>query len=43
MSGRGEISFVNGDRFEGEFLNNGREGKGKYIPRQPNLEGLLYF
>lgn len=20
-----------------------REGKGKYIPRQPNIEGMLYF
>ena len=43
MNGEGVFEFVNGDKFEGTFVNNVREGKGKYIPRQPNIEGLLYF
>ena len=34
---------MNGDKFEGEFVNNLRQGRGRYIPRQPNIDGILYF
>ena len=43
MWGEGVFEFANGDRFEGQFVNNVREGKGRYIPRQPNIDGILYF
>ena len=43
MSGKGSLKFPNGDCFEGEFIKNMREGKGKYTPRQPNIDGLLFF
>jgi hypothetical protein len=43
MWGHGIIYFLNGDSFEGEFIKNVREGKGKYIVQQPNIDDLLYF
>ena len=43
MSGKGTLEFPNGDFFEGEFVGSLREGKGKYVPRQPNIDGLLFF
>jgi hypothetical protein len=43
MWGKGAFEFANGDKFEGTFVRNVREGKGKYIPRQPNIDGILYF
>lgn len=43
IQGEGVFQFANGDKFQGHFKNNVREGKGRYIPRQPNIDGLLYF
>ncbi len=43
MEGFGVFEFSNGDRFEGQFVKNVREGKGKYMLHQPNIEDLLFF
>lgn len=43
MWGHGIFQFLNGDSFEGVFIKNVREGKGKYIVHQPNIDDLLYF
>ena len=43
MWGSGLLEFPNGDHFEGQFVKNMRDGKGKYTLHQPNIEDLLFF
>lgn len=31
--GMGEYTFMNGDKYNGEFINEQRDGKGSYIWR----------
>ena len=30
ITGKGELEYINGDNFSGEFKENKREGKGRY-------------
>ena len=43
MWGSGLLEFPNGDHFEGQFVKNMRDGKGKYTLHQQNIEDLLFF
>lgn len=38
--GMGEYAFINGDKYSGEFINEQREGKGKYMWKEgETIEG----
>lgn len=43
MDGEGKFTFTNGDIYEGRFVMNLRCGFGRYTPKQPNSQGVLYF
>ena len=43
MHGKGTYRFSNGDTYIGEFVNNYREGLGRYILKQPNELKIEYF
>ena len=43
MDGIGTFTWRDGEKYEGEFENGIRKGKGKYTPAQSNEEGLMFF